>query len=160
MGATVRRVVTGHDPDGRAVVKIDNIEDLVQRREHVAARVLWTSQSIPVDNSGDADAARQDFGLTIGGGTVFRVVQFEPGNPSFVHRTSTLDYAVVIQGEIDMELSEGESVHLKRGNVVVQRGTIHGWFNRGTEPCRIAFVLISAEPVRVGGPVLEESIPH
>jgi quercetin dioxygenase-like cupin family protein len=159
MAAKVRRVVTGHDPDGRAVVKIDQTEEFVQRRQHVAARVLWTTDSIHVDNSIGGDGARQDIGLTIPGGTVFRMIQFEPGNPSFVHRTSSLDYAVIIDGEIEMELDAGESVHLEAGDVVVQRGTTHGWFNRGTEPCRVVFVLISASPVEIDGRVLDESIP-
>jgi quercetin dioxygenase-like cupin family protein len=160
MAASVRRVVTGHEPDGRAVVKIDQTEELVQRREHVAARVLWTTDSVAIDNSADGDAARQDIGLTIPGGTVFRMIQFAPGNPAFVHRTSSLDYAVIIDGEIDMEVDDGESVHLKAGDVVIQRGTTHGWFNRGTEPCRIVFVLISASPVEIGGRILDESIPR
>jgi quercetin dioxygenase-like cupin family protein len=142
------------------VVKIDETEEFVQRREHVAARVLWTTDSGLIDNSVDGDAARQDIGLTIPGGTVFRIIQFEPGNPSFVHRTSSLDYAVIIDGEVDMQVDEGESVHLAAGDVVVQRGTTHGWFNRGTEPCRIVFVLLSAEPVEIAGRVLDESIPR
>jgi quercetin dioxygenase-like cupin family protein len=121
--------------------------------------VLWTTTSIPADNSDDEDAATQELGLTIPGGTVFRIVEFAAGNPSFVHRTESVDYAVVIEGEIDMELDDGESVHLKAGDVLVQRGTVHGWFNRGSEACRIAFVLISANPVELAGRVLRSSIP-
>ena len=62
------------------------------------------------------------------------------------HRTNSLDYAIVMSGEIDMELDEGE-VHLKAGDILIQRGTIHNWINRGSEPCVIAFVLIAANPV-------------
>ena len=69
------------------------------------------------------------------------------------HRTDSIDYAVVMSGEVDMEL-DGTSVHLKAGDVLVQRGTIHNWINRGTEPCVIAFVLIAAKPVTAGGTVL------
>jgi mannose-6-phosphate isomerase-like protein (cupin superfamily) len=151
--------VTGHDEAGRAIIKIDATEKLVQRRDGVASRVLWTSASVPADNSGDEDAAAHQTGLTLPLGTVFRVVEFQPGNPPFMHRTVSVDYAVVIKGEIDMELDEGESVHLRAGDALVQRGTIHGWFNRGSEPCLIAFVLISAEPVEVAGSVLGDSIP-
>ncbi|HEU0075835.1 MAG TPA: cupin domain-containing protein, partial [Dehalococcoidia bacterium] len=61
-------------------------------------------------------------------------------------------------GEIDMELDDGVSVHLKAGDTLVQRGTIHNWKNRGTEPCLIAFILISADPVKAGGKVLEATM--
>jgi quercetin dioxygenase-like cupin family protein len=160
MAASVRRIVTGHDHDGRATVKIDQVEELLPRRPHVASRVLWASASIPADNSGEVDVAVQELGLTLPQGTIFRVVEFEPGNPTFMHRTASVDYAVLMDGEIDMELDEGETVHLRAGDVLVQRGTIHAWVNRSSEPCRIAFVLVSAEPVDVAGHVLGESIPH
>ena len=65
----------------------------------------------------------------------------------------SIDYAVVMSGEIDMELDDSV-VHLKAGDVLVQRGTIHNWVNRGSEPCVIAFILIDAKPVEVGGKVL------
>jgi len=84
---------------------------------------------------------------------VFRVVSFGPGVSPRNHRTDSVDYAVVMSGEIDMEM-DGTTVHLHAGDVLVQRGTIHNWINRGTVPCRIAFVLISAKPVVRGGSVL------
>jgi len=84
---------------------------------------------------------------------VFRVVQYEPGVSPRNHRTDSLDYAVVISGEIDLDL-DGTMVHLTQGDVVVQRGTVHNWVNRGSEPCVIAFALIAAEPVKRGGGVL------
>ncbi len=158
--STIRRVVTGHDDEGRAIVQIDRRDELVPRRERVASRVLWTSDSVPADNDGNEDAAIQDVGLTMTGGTVFRVVQFESGNPEFMHRTASVDYGVVLEGEIDMELDGGESVHLEAGDLLVQRGTIHGFANRSGAPCRIAFVLVSAKPVEVAGRVLGDSIPH
>ena len=71
-----------------------------------------------------------------------------------MHRTDSIDYAVVMSGEIDMELDNGVSVHLKAGDTLVQRGTIHNWMNRGTEPCVIAFILIAAKPVSVAGQTL------
>lgn len=73
-----------------------------------------------------------------------------------MHRTKSIDYAVIVSGEIDMQLDDTE-VHLKAGDVLVQRGTIHGWVNRGTEPCVVAFVLIGAKPVSAGGQVLSAS---
>lgn len=92
-------------------------------------------------------------GSTDSGGTVFRVVQYEPGVTPRNHRTDSIDYAVVMSGEIDLEL-DGITVHLKQCDVLVQRGTVHNWINRGPEPCVIAFALIAAEPVRRGGNVL------
>jgi quercetin dioxygenase-like cupin family protein len=85
---------------------------------------------------------------------VFRVVRFEPGVAPLIHRTSSIDYAVVLAGEIDMELDTA-TVTLHAGDVLVQRGTIHNWVNRGAAPCVIAFVLIDAKPVESGGRVLE-----
>lgn len=69
------------------------------------------------------------------------------------HRTDSIDYIVVMSGEIDMEL-DGASVHLKAGDVMVQRGTIHNWVNRGTQPCVLAVVLVDAKPVEADGKVL------
>ena len=106
-----------------------------------------------MNNDGDADPARKKIETTIAGGSVLRVVSFGPGVAPRNHRTDSIDYAVVISGEIDMELDIG-SVHLKAGDVLVQRGTIHNWVNRGKEPCVIAFSLIAAKPVSAGGKTL------
>jgi quercetin dioxygenase-like cupin family protein len=86
---------------------------------------------------------------------VFRVVEFSPGVSPRVHRTDSIDYAVVISGEIDMELEKGNEVRLKAGDVLVQRGTVHNWINRGKAPCVIAFSLIDAKPVTAGGKKLD-----
>jgi quercetin dioxygenase-like cupin family protein len=82
------------------------------------------------------------------------VVRYEPGVAPRVHRTDSVDYGVVLAGEIDMEL-DGATVKLKAGDVLVQRGTIHNWVNRSTEPCVIAFVLVDAKPVKAAGKVLD-----
>jgi quercetin dioxygenase-like cupin family protein len=154
MSLQLRRIVTGHDESGRAVVKIDEIsKNLVSARPGSTACVVWTTESFPVDNTGEADEGLRKTGTTLSNGTVFRVVEFAPGVASRVHRTDSIDYAVVISGEIDMEL-DNSIVHLKAGDVLVQRGTIHNWVNRGNTPCVIAFVLIDAKPVEVGGKVL------
>jgi quercetin dioxygenase-like cupin family protein len=87
--------------------------------------------------------------------TVFRVVQFEPGVSPRNHRTDSIDYAVVISGEIDMTLDDDVMVTLKAGDILVQRGTVHNWFNRTDKPCIVAFSLISANPVKVNGKPLE-----
>ena len=155
MSLTVRRVVTGHDKNGRAIVSIDeSVKNVVQTRPGAEAAVIWTSEGFPVDNNGSADASARNIGTaTLDNGTVFRVVSFGPGVSPRNHRTDSIDYGTVISGEIDMEL-DGSSVHLKAGDLLVQRGTIHNWVNKGTAPCVIAFVLVAAKPVTAGGKVL------
>ena len=154
MPLQLRRVVTGHDTNGRAVVEIDEIsKNLVSARPGSTACVVWTSESFPVDNTGDMDEGLRKTATTLNNGTVFRVVEFAPGVAPRVHRTDSIDYAVVMSGEIDMELDDSV-VHLKAGDMLVQRGTIHNWVNRGTAPCVIAFVLIDAKPVEANGKVL------
>jgi quercetin dioxygenase-like cupin family protein len=154
MSLQVRRVVTGHNANGRAVVKIDEVsKNLTSSRPGQMACVVWTTESFPVDNMGDTDTGLRQVGTTLNNGTVFRVVEFAPGVAPRVHRTDSIDYAVVMSGEIDMQMDD-TVVHLKAGDVLVQRGTIHNWVNRGTEPCVIAFVLIDAKPVQVSGKVL------
>ena len=154
MAPQVRRVVTGHDASGRAVVKIDEVsKNLVSGRPGATACVVWTTELFPVNNTGNADEGLRQVGTTLNNGTVFRVVEFAPGVAPRNHRTDSIDYAVVVSGEIDMEL-DNSVVHLKAGDVLVQRGTIHNWVNRGAEPCVIAFVLIDAKPVEVDGKVL------
>jgi quercetin dioxygenase-like cupin family protein len=155
MAIKVRRVITGHDASGRAVVKIDEVsKNVVANRPGASAAVIWTTDTIPADNTGDADAALKKVGTTLPGGTVFRVVEFSPGVAPRVHRTDSIDYAVVVSGEIDMELEKGSEVHLQAGDVLVQRGTVHNWINRGKVPCVIAFALIDAKPAAAGGKVL------
>lgn len=154
MSLQVRRVVTGHDAHGRAIVAIDEMAtNIYSSRPGISASVIWTTDTAPADNSGSADAATRKVGLTLAGGTVFRVIEFAPGAAPRVHRTDSIDYAVVVSGEIDMQLDDSE-VHLKAGDVLVQRGTIHNWINRGNEPCIMAFVLVDAKPVTVGGKTL------
>jgi len=154
MAVQVRRVVTGHDANGRAVVKIDEVsKNIISSRPGASACVVWTTESFPVNNTGDADEGLRKTGTTLKNGTVFRIVEFGPGVAPRNHRTDSIDYAVVVSGEIDMEMDDSV-VHLKAGDVLVQRGTIHNWVNRGTTPCVIAFVLIDSKPVEVGGKVL------
>ena len=154
MAVQVRRVVTGHDAKGRAIVKIDEVsKNIASGRPGATACVVWTTESFPVNNTGEADEGLRKVGTTLKNGTVFRVVEFAPGVAPRNHRTDSIDYAVVVSGEIDMELQDSV-VHLNAGDVLVQRGTIHNWVNRGTEPCVIAFILIDATPVKIGGKVL------
>jgi len=154
MALQIPRVVTGHDASGRAVVKIDEVaKNLLSSRPGATAWVVWTTEGFPADNTGEEDAGLRKTGTTLDNGTVFRILELAPGVTPRNHRTDSIDYAVVMSGEVDMELDD-TTVHLKAGDVLVQRGTIHNWVNRGTEPCVIAFVLIAAKPVTVGGKVL------
>lgn len=154
MDLQIRRVVTGHTADGRGVVKIDEIcRNLISTRKGQQSCVVWTTDTAPANNDGDEDASQRPVGTTLAGGTVFRIVRYEPGVAPRNHRTDSIDYAVVLAGQIDMEL-DGASVKLKAGDVLVQRGTIHNWVNKGREPCVIAFTLVAADPVNAGGKVL------
>jgi len=111
--------------------------------------VIWSTGAFPTDNSTWEDGAARQLNSTDPNGTVFRIVRYDPGVAPRNHRTDSIDYAVVLAGEIDMEL-DGATVKLKAGDVLVQRGTIHNWVNRSTEPCIIAFVLVDAKPVVAG----------
>jgi quercetin dioxygenase-like cupin family protein len=154
MAVRARRVVTGHDSKGRAVVKIDEVSNnVISNRPGASSCVVWTTEGFPVNNTGEDDEALRKVGTTLKNGTVFRVIEFAPGVAPRNHRTDSIDYAVVVSGEIDMELDDS-IVHLKAGDVLVQRGTIHNWVNRGTQPCVMAFVLVDAKPVEVDGKVL------
>jgi mannose-6-phosphate isomerase-like protein (cupin superfamily) len=155
MSLKIRRVVTGHDDHGKAVVLFDETcRNVISRRERHHSCVVWSTASFPVDNSGREDESARPTGAPPPDGTVFRIIEYGPGVAPRNHRTSTIDYAVVISGEIDMELDD-DIVHLKAGDVLVQRGAIHNWVNRGSEPCVIAFVLIAAHPVVRGGKTLD-----
>ena len=151
----IRRVVTGHDGNGKAMVAIDEVtRDVVSYRPGATIHNIWSTAKFPVDNTTMPDGAKEITATTRAGGTVFRVIEYAPGVAPRNHRTDSIDYAVVMSGEIDMELDDGVNVHLKAGDVLVQRGTIHNWINNGAAPCVIAFVLIDAKPVTAGGKVL------
>jgi mannose-6-phosphate isomerase-like protein (cupin superfamily) len=154
MALRVRRVVTGHDRNGKAVVAIDEIAgNVISRRPNHASCVIWSSGEFPTDNDTEADGGARAVATTDPNGTVFRLVEYGPGVTPRNHRTESIDYAIVMSGEIDMEM-DGTMVHLKAGDVLVQRGTIHNWINRGTEPCLVAFVLVAAKPAQRAGKVL------
>jgi mannose-6-phosphate isomerase-like protein (cupin superfamily) len=173
MSKDVRRVVTTVDKDGKAVVLLDGANPHTKARAHgTVSRLLWVTDETPADMRGPADRAAREMGIAPpAGGSVFRIVEFPPtpkevdalpldyqhkivgdhspkrGLPPrhpMMHRTRSIDYAVIMSGEIDMLLDDGE-VHFKAGDVLVQQGTNHAWVNRGTEPCRIAFILIDAQ---------------
>ena len=162
MTLQVRRVVTGHDAEGKAIVVTDERLTAVPRRagSDIVGCEIWSTDRMPVDNSPEADATQRAGFVTrhnyvgSGQGTTCRITQFAPGNGRFMHRTETVDYAILLSGEIDLELDGDEVVHLKAGDVVVQRGTIHAWANRGSVPAVFAFILIDAKPAEVNGELL------
>jgi quercetin dioxygenase-like cupin family protein len=155
MSLQIRRVVTGHTAKGRAKVEIDEMaSNVISNRPGASSCVVWSTKGFPVDNDGFDDPTKTSFKTTVDNGTVFRIVRYEPGVTPRNHRTDSIDYAVVMEGEIDMELDDGVVVKLKAGDVLVQRGTIHNWVNRGTSACTIAFVLVSAKPVSAAGKTL------
>jgi quercetin dioxygenase-like cupin family protein len=145
MALNVRRVVTGHDRNGKAVVRIDDVGANKQSaRKNVTRQDIWSTDDLPVIFVEDGeDKGARKMATTIKGGSVFRVVEFLPGSTPRNHRTDSIDYAVVLSGEIDMEM-DGTMIHLRQGDVLVQRGTIHDWINNGDKPCVIAFVLVSS----------------
>jgi quercetin dioxygenase-like cupin family protein len=154
MSLKIRRVVTGHDQNGRVVISIDEIaKNVISRRPQHASCVIWSTGEFPTDNGTDKDGGAREVATTDPNGTVFRLVEYGPGVAPRNHRTESIDYAIVMSGEIDMDL-DGTTVHLKAGDVLVQRGTIHNWNNRGREPCLVAFVLVAAKPVERGGRLL------
>ena len=174
MASDIRRIVTGLDADNKAVVLFDSRLPLAARPSGVASANLWITDSYPPALSfTNDDPAKQPIGISPpDNGTTFRVIEFPPHDPAaeaklepdflmkeigdkapargvpvthpYMHRTRTLDYAVVLSGEIDMMLDE-TSVHLKPGDTVVQQATNHAWINRGKEPCRILFVLLDSQ---------------
>jgi quercetin dioxygenase-like cupin family protein len=134
-GPLVRRVVTGHDAKAEAIILKD--EDVRGER----FTLIWTTEDYPVDNTGSVDGDEREVGITLPGGTVFRVGEIQPGDGSPMHRTNSIDYGIVLEGELDMELDSGEVAHLKSGDVVVQRGTNHAWVNHSGRSCRMAWIL-------------------
>jgi len=170
-----RRVVTGHDASGRAVVLFDGESPysfVLEKAGGLRITEIWETRSSPADNSGTQDAADHERRIEpVGGGSVFRIIEYPPDSVRLktleperffhgmgakaadaatrrhpgMHKTDTVDYCVVLSGEIWAVLDEGE-VLLRAGDCLVQRGTSHAWSNRTDKPCVIAFVLIAARP--------------
>jgi mannose-6-phosphate isomerase-like protein (cupin superfamily) len=168
-----RRVVTGHLPDGRSTVLADGLAPNVKHRKAGnASTLLWITEESPAEVSGASDRAARDIGVPPPRrGSIFRIAEFPPqtggevrdnetvvrdfgigidvarGHPPrhpAIHRTRTIDYVIVLEGEIGLLLDEGE-VRLTAGDAVVQRGTNHAWINRGKAVCRLGMVFIDAE---------------
>lgn len=150
----IRRVVTGHTGSNVARVMLDApATNAKYPGKGVVSTLIWCTDEMPADIS--VGEKFEDMGARILGsppppnGTRFAVIDFPPGNAAVVHRTETIDYVLVLAGEIDMDMDDS-SVRLKAGDVMVQRGTNHAWVNRGTERARVAFVLVDAKPLGIG----------
>ena len=165
MAMNVRRIVTGHNAAGKAVIKTDEQIAAVPRiGAGISGAEIWSTDQMPIDNSAAADAAQRAGFVNHtnyvgdGGGTTFRINEFAPGCVRFTHRTETMDYAIQLSGELDCEL-DNEVVHLRPGDVLIQRGTIHTWVNKGSVPAVIASVMIDAKPVEVNGTEMRTVFP-
>jgi quercetin dioxygenase-like cupin family protein len=154
----IRRVVTGHDENGVAKVLWDSAATNVRRGGHGnQSTLMWCSDAMPIPMP--VGERIEDMGERVLGtpppphGTRFTVNDLPPGQPGRMHRTETVDYALILAGEIDMEVDNGERISLNPGDVVIQRGTNHSWINRGTTWGRIAFILCDAVPLGIGDPL-------
>ena len=173
---SVRRVLTGHDAGGRSTFIADDLAPNVKEMASMpglALTDLWETKGAPASNAGDADAAARPVRLEPPkNGTILRIVEFPPdsqwrdgadGREAFksigaghakdrhsgdpmMHKTTTVDYIVVLKGEVYAIMETGEKL-LRPGDILVQRGTNHSWSVRGTEPCIVAAILVSAKPL-------------
>ena len=147
-----RRVVTGHLPDGRSVVLSDSPVPHVRSLPGARFDEVWATHDCPerigLAPAREPTSAATTIGPSDATGSAIRIIEFAPasagGARSPMHRTRTLDYGIVLEGEIVLILSDSETV-LKAGDVVVQRGTDHAWENRSDARAKMAFVLIGAE---------------
>jgi quercetin dioxygenase-like cupin family protein len=153
----IRRFVTGHDADHVAKVIM---QGPATNAKHPSAgtvsTLIWSSDRTPADIA--VGEQIEDLGARIIGtappanGTRFAVIDFPPGNQPRMHRTETIDYVIVLEGEIEMDM-DNSTVKMKAGDVMVQRGTNHAWANRSNRRARVAFVLIDAAPLGIGHPI-------
>jgi quercetin dioxygenase-like cupin family protein len=157
----VRRIVTGHNLNGKATIDNDQLfkPEIIPSGD-AEFTLIWTAPELPVNNNDPIDGREREAGLTIKQGSVIRVVDMLPGCESPMHRTNSLDYGIVISGKLELELDDGEKTLLGPGDIVIQRGTMHLWRNPSdSEVCRIVFVLTEATPVEVNGQPLPELHP-
>lgn len=174
---TVRRLVTGHRADGRSTVLLDGAAaNVKQRQAGNTSTLLWVTEECPARVSGSSDRAAREIGVPPPArGSIFRIAEFPPGvggevrdneavlrdfgigadvarghppRHAAIHRTRSLDYVIVLEGEITLLLDDSEAV-LKAGDVVIQQATNHAWINRGPTTCRLAMVFIDAHEPEV-----------
>jgi quercetin dioxygenase-like cupin family protein len=156
----IRRVVTGHDKNNVAKVIMDGPATNARGgKAGSTSTLIWSTDKtpceMPIGENVEDCGARKLGTAPPENGSRFTVITFPPGNPGRMHRTETVDYVIVMMGELDMDMDDS-TVKLKAGDVLVQRGTNHAWVNRGKEVARAAFVLLDAEPLGIGNPVVRE----
>ena len=158
MSNEIRRVVTGHTKDGTAIYTSDKtFETKIIPTGDAKMSLIWTTGEVPADLNDDTDGRHREAGVTLAGGSVIRVVDMLPGAQSPLHRSSSIDYGIVISGTIELELDNKVVKTMGPGSIIVQRGTIHLWRNPSpVAACRIVFVLTEATPFKVDGVPLED----
>jgi quercetin dioxygenase-like cupin family protein len=161
--------ITGHSPSGSAIVESTRPAEWNTLLDKTFGfNVVYTTSEFPVSLNDNADLKTHDelmakgqLGLVNPNGTVARMVDFAPGSDALMHRTQSLDYGIVIEGEIEMILDDGVKKTMHRGDVAVQRGTNHGWRNMSkTEWARMFFVLQECQKVNIGGKELGEDVSN
>ncbi|KAJ5688534.1 Cupin 2 conserved barrel [Penicillium macrosclerotiorum] len=161
------RHITTHNEEGKAVLHSSTPGEWKSYDENdMAFDVIYTTSQFPADLNQDLDLATHQtvvnsgqLGLVNPKGTVCRIVDFAPDNRCVVHRTQSLDYGIVLEGQVEMVLEDGDPVLMQRGDVAVQRATMHGWRNpSATEWARMVFVLQDCKPLTVGGAALKEDL--
>lgn len=153
--ATVRRVVTARTADGRSTTLLDGPSPHLRELPDFPTfrwTDLWAARSAPADVADDADAAAgPPLPAPPPPGNLFRVVEIAPDPPGWdpregFHATDSMDYVYVLSGEVRVLLDDGD-VHLRKGDVLVQRATRHAWSNPGPEPCVLLSVMVATQPV-------------
>lgn len=158
---SLRRIVTAHDGNGTSIAQSDGQAPHHERFGDLTYVEIWRTGSspAPLTLGTAADPTLGPLTLSQAGGSVFRVVDYLParegGKRTPMHRTSTVDYCILMQGELVLIL-EGSEITLKAGDVVVQRGTNHAWENRSDKPARMAFVMLDA----AFAPGLKKKLPQ
>ena len=162
----LKRLITSHNDEGKAVVYSNEDFDWQNLdKDQMAFSVVYSTSSFPPDLNKDADVTahealmKKSVGLVNPNGTIIRCVDFAPGYRCGMHRTQSLDYGIILEGEIDMVLDSGAVEHMKRGDVAIQRATQHQWVNTSkTEWARMMFVLQDCKPIEVAGQVVGEDL--
>ena len=144
---TYRRVITGLDAEGRSAVLIDG----PVRPFGTTGGFVWRTDGQPAANSAREDWPEAAFGFDLmqSGGSLFMLHEFSVGAGDFWHATDTIDYLVMLEGEVELQLEAG-SVRLRAGDCLVDRGVIHNWRNHGPGPARAAIIALPAHPVGAG----------
>ena len=144
MPLSIRRVVTGHDAAGRSVIVSDGPAPQFHERPIFAE--IWNTTGAPATITAVEEQEPNDRPLQLGpspNGSIIRVVEMPPGHRSGMHRTRTIDYGIVLHGQLYLVLEDSETL-LQPGDIVIQRGTNHAWDNRSDAPARMVFILIDA----------------